>query len=494
MQDFKDFYEDIANRTSGAIYVGIPGPVRTGKSTFINNFMRSLVIPNILDESEKTRANDQLPQSANGRTITTTEPKFIPEKPVHISLGENAAFWVRLIDCVGYPVKNAIGYLENGEQRMVITPWSEEAIPFVKAAEIGTRKVVSEHSTIAIVVTTDGSITDIDREDYIEAEEKVINELKALNKPFVVILNTINPSSERAKSTKAYIEGKFGITVMALNCKELTSSDINEVIKSVLFEFSLSEVTLSIPEWISDLPNDHWLKVSLKETILASIKGISKIKEIENIRNSIGENEHVKKVDTSAVNLGDGTVKIDITMLEDLFYKVINEVSGFSIENQGQIIDTLKELGEIKTKFDKIKYALEEVSRKGYGIVSPSIDELILDEPQIVKQGNKFGVKLKASAPSIHMIRADIETEVSPIVGTEKQSEELVHYLLQEFESDPKKIWQSNIFGKTLHELVNEGLHNKLYKMPEDAQFKLQETLQKILNQGSGGLICLIVG
>ncbi|MDR1391694.1 MAG: stage IV sporulation protein A [Clostridiales bacterium] len=504
MNNYRNVYEDIAIRTDGNIYIGFVGPARTGKSTIIQKIMNIFIIPNIENDLARARAIDELPQSSGGKTIMTTEPKFIPNEAVEIflgkntsdenkTLGENISFKARLIDCVGYVVNNSLGSVENGAPRMVITPWSTEPMPFSQAAEIGTKKVITEHSTIGIVVTTDGTITDIDREDYIDAEDKVINELKELNKPFIVVLNTIDPNSESAKNAKKQIEEKHNISVININCKELEAEDISNIMETVLFEFPLTEISINIPKWVNNLDDKHWLKASIKENILKSVKNISKIKEIKSITEQLEEFENTEKVLIKQINLGEGNATIDIKTLETLFYKIIEETSGFLINGQEEIINFMSELSLIKKKYDKISGALDEVSRKGYGIVSPTIDELTLEEPEIVKQGNKFGVKLKASAPSIHMIRADIETEVSPIVGTEKQSEELVHYLLKEFEVDPKKIWESNIFGKSLHELVNEGLHNKLYKMPEDAQFKLQETLQKIINEGSGGLICIIL-
>jgi len=488
-----NIYQDIAERTQGDIYIGVVGPVRTGKSTFIKKFMDLLVIPNIENSYRKERAKDELPQSACGRTIMTTEPKFIPNEAVEITVGDNATFKVRMIDCVGYIVNGALGHIENNTPRMVHTPWFEEEIPFYQAAEIGTKKVITEHSTIGLLVTTDGSITEIPREDYVEAEARVVNELKEINKPFIILLNSVNPSAAETQKLRDELESKYSVPVIAVNCAQLKTEDINAIVEKVLYEFPLKEIGINIPKWVDALENGHWLKTDMYEAIRDSLKNVRKIREAKAAIGSLSQYDFIEKVYLEKINLGNGTVLIDMTTPESLFYKVLGETSGFDIDGEEKLITLMKELAEIKKKYDKVAFALHEVNTKGYGIVSPTIDELTLEEPEMVRQGNKFGVRLRASAPSIHMIRADIETEVSPIVGTEKQSEALVNYLLKDFEEDPKKIWESNIFGKSLHELVNDGLHNKLSRMPEDAQVKLQETLQKIINEGSGGLICIIL-
>ena len=486
-------YEDIAKRTDGDIYVGVVGPVRTGKSTFIKNFMDLLVIPNIENEYKKERATDELPQSASGRTIMTTEPKFVPNEAVEITIGNNIKLRTRLVDCVGYLVNNAIGYLEDNMPRMVKTPWSDEEMPFEQAAEIGTKKVITEHSTIGIVMTTDGSFTDIPREDYINAEERVINELKSLNKPFVIVLNSENPNSNYTKDLAKSLEEKYGTTVITINCSELTLDDINNIFSKILYEFPINQININFPKWIDILDETHPLKNSLLDSLKTSFENAKLLKQIDSSVQSLSNSEIIQKACVDRIELGSGTVYVSITLEETLFYNILTEISGVNISNDGELFKTMSEFSMIKKQYDKISFALEEVKAKGYGIVTPSIDELILDEPEMVKQGSRFGVKLKAKAPSIHMIRADIETEVSPIVGSEKQSEELVNYLLSEFKNDPKKIWESNIFGKSLHELVNEGLQSKLAHMPEDAQIKLQETLERIVNEGSGGLICIIL-
>ncbi len=492
MEDL-NIYKDIANRTDGDIYIGVVGPVRTGKSTFIKNFMDLLVLPNIENSYKKERARDELPQSAAGRTIMTTEPKFVPNEAIEIKIGDNLKLRTRLVDCVGYLVNNALGYMEDDVPRMVKTPWSSEEIPFEQAAEIGTKKVITEHSTIGILVTTDGSITEIPREDYIEAEERVVNELKAMNKPFVIVLNSSMPQSNETMELANMLEEKYGVSVIPSNCTQLSSDDINNILGKVLYEFPIERINISFPGWIDGLGEDHELKVELLKEIREAFKDVKTIRNIETGVTRIKQTEIISKTSVDEINLGDGSINVNITLKENLFYKVLTEITGVEVANEADLFTTISNLASVKKEYDKVATALQAVRQKGYGIVTPSMDELILDEPEMVKQGSRYGVRLRAKAPSIHMIRADIETEVSPIVGSEKQSEELVNFLLSEFENDPKKIWESNIFGKNLHELVNEGLQNKLYKMPEEAQGKLQETLERIVNEGSGGLICIIL-
>ncbi len=488
-----NIYQDISERSGGDVYIGVVGPVRTGKSTFIKKFMDLLVIPNISNVYQAERTKDELPQSAGGRTIMTTEPKFIPNEAIEISLGDNAKLNVRMIDCVGYIVDSSLGYMEEDAPRMVLTPWSDNPIPFFEAAEIGTKKVICEHSNIGLVITTDGSITEIPREDYIDAETRVISELKEINKPFVVLLNSTDPDSVRAKSLKRELEEKHNVPVVCVNCAELEAEDINRIIKTVLFEFPISEINLRVPSWVEGLNTDHWLKKSLYETVLEKANNICRIRDAKMFSESLSGFDFLRSTTIDGMDLGLGNIVMDLNLPENLFYKVLGEETGFNIEDEKALIELMKDLSKTKAEYDKISFALHEVKEKGYGIVSPTTDELTLDEPKIVKQGGKFGVKLKASAPSIHMMRADIETEVCPIVGTEKQSEDLIHYLLSEFESDPKKIWETNIFGKSLYELVNEGLHNKLSRMPDESRRKLQETIGRIINEGSGGLICIIL-
>ena len=486
-------YEDIAKRTDGDIYVGVVGPVRTGKSTFIKRFMDLLVIPNIDNSYKQERAKDELPQSAAGKTIMTTEPKFVPNEAVEIKIDNSISLKTRLVDCVGYLVNNAIGYLEDDMPRMVKTPWSDEEIPFERAAEIGTKKVIQEHSTIGILVTTDGSITDIPRADYIQAEERVVSELKELNKPFVIVLNTSNPNSEESRKLAHDLQEKYSTPVISTNCENLSLDDINKIFSSVLYEFPIERININFPRWVDNLNSTHWLKSELYSEIKDAFSDVRILKQIPERISSLNNTEIISETRLNEISLGTGEVNLTIYLLDELFYKIISEISQVPIENEGDLFSTITNLSKVKREYDKISNALDEVKSKGYGIVTPSIDELVLDEPEMVKQGSRFGVKLKATAPSIHMIRANIETEVSPIVGSERQSEELVNYLLSEFENEPQKIWESNIFGKSLHELVNEGLQSKLYHMPEEAQGKLQETLERIINEGSGGLICIIL-
>lgn len=488
-----EIYKDISKRTNGDIYIGVVGPVRTGKSTFIKNFMQSFVIPNIQNEYKKDRALDELPQSASGKTIMTTEPKFIPNESVEICLDNNVRFKTRLVDCVGYLVDGAVGHMEDDMPRMVKTPWSEEDIPFSRAAEIGTKKVITDHSTIGIVVTTDGSITDIDRDSYVEAEERVIRELKQINKPYIVILNSTNPNSKETRKLESELSEKYNSRVISMDIENMREDDFSNIFERVLEEFPVTEIGFDLPEWFSILDLDHWLKQDIIATVKDFLDKDYSIREINNLLDKMKEDEKFKNVYLKDANMESGNVKVEMDITPEIFYRILSEQSNFDVKSDADIFSLLRDFANTKAEYDKIAMAMEEVRIKGYGIITPTMDELRLEEPEIVKQGSKFGVKLKASAPSIHMIRADIETEVSPIVGSEKQSEDLVKYLLSEFETDPKKIWESNIFGKSLHSLVNEGLHNKLYRMPDEAQMKLQETLQKIINEGSGGLICIIL-
>ncbi len=486
-------YKDIAQRCGGDIYIGVVGPVRTGKSTFIKRFMETLVIPNIGSEFARERATDELPQSAAGRTIMTTEPKFIPEEAVKISLADSATLNVRMIDCVGYIVPSSLGYIENDQPRMVVTPWFEKEIPFNLAAEIGTQRVINEHSTIGLVVTTDGSISEIPRQEYEEAELRVISELRQINKPFIVLLNCANPRAPQAVALQSELEARYEVPVVAVNCLDLEETDIRTILTDVLFQFPVQEVAVSLPGWITSLESGHWLKTSLYDSIREAASGVEHIGQLKNRLLTLGDCEHINRVLMENIDLGSGCAQITLDMESGLFYRILGEATGLEIADESALLPCIIELAAVKREYDKVKSALDEVAATGYGIVMPSLEELTLEEPEIVKQGGRYGVRLKASAPSIHMMAANINTEVSPIVGSEKQSEELVHYLLHEFEESPQKIWESNIFGTSLHELVNQGLHNKLYRMPGDARMKLQETIERIINDGCTGLICIIL-
>ena len=488
-----NIYNSIAKRTKGDIYIGVVGPVRTGKSTFIKRFMDELVLPNISDEMKRERARDELPQSSSGRTIMTTEPKFIPEDAAEVAADDSMKFRVRLIDCVGYIVPGSLGYIENDKPRMVKTPWFDKEVPFNMAAEIGTKKVIDEHSTIGLVVTTDGTIGDIPRSDYEQAEERVINELKAIKKPFAVILNSKTPNSQDCIKLADELSEKYGVSVVTVNCMTLSQQEIKAILATLLYEFPIKEMKLNFPKWISQLEKEHPVRQQMYSGIISSASKLRKVKDAKAFTWSIAEADNIESCKMENVDLSCGSVTVSLAVEPSLFYKVMSEKTGLHIENELQLMSELVALSKDKQDFERFRQALDEVEATGYGIVMPTMSELSLDDPEIMKQGGKYGVRLKASAPSIHMLKANITTEVAPIVGTESQSEELIMYLLKEFEEDPSKIWQSNIFGKTLDSLVNEGLHNKLYKMPVDARMKLQETLERVINEGCSGLICIIL-
>lgn len=486
-------YHDIAERTGGDIYIGVVGPVRTGKSTFIKRFMEALVLPNIAEGYSRERARDEMPQSAAGKTVMTTEPKFIPDEAVPINIDSCSTFRVKMVDCVGYIVPEALGTIEDGQPRMVRTPWRSEPMPFVEAAEMGTHKVISEHSTIGMLVTTDGSIGDISRPSYVEAEERIVNELKALGKPFAVILNSARPQSDEAISLAYELEAKYEVPVALVSCIDLDAEDIRHILELVLHEFPVCEVRVSLPEWTTALGDNHKIKVSLLNDIKECAAKINKTGDIQNAFSTLSDNEYIKSATINEIDLGTGCASISVTMKDGLYYDVISELTGFDIGGEEELISLLKSLAEMKERYDRIESALDEAEERGYGIVMPDVRELHLADPEIVKQAGGYGVRLRASAQSIHMIRANIETEINPIVGTEQQSEDLVKYMLKEFEEDPQRIWSSNMFGKSLYELVNEGLHSKLEHMPEASRTKLSETLERIINEGSGGLICIIL-
>ena len=486
-------YKDIETRTGGDIYIGIVGPVRTGKSTFIKRFMDVLVIPNIREEHIKERATDELPQSSSGRTIMTTEPKFIPENAVCVNIDDASMLNVRLIDCVGYIVPSSLGYIEGDNPRMVRTPWFDESVPFNMAAEIGTQKVINEHSTIGLVITTDGSISEIPRDEYAEAEERVINELKTINKPFAVLLNCLNPNEKSSISLSESLSEKYNVPVIPVNCLDLDEKDIKQILSKILYEFPVKEINVAYPAWINFLELNHWLRKDIIECVRGALPKINRIRDISSLEKALSENSNLNLVKTKEIDLGKGKVKISVEINKELFYKIISENTDFKIANERELLSCLKELSVMKKEYMRVKNALDEVEATGYGIVMPTIEELSLEEPEIMKQGGRYGVRLRASAPSIHMMKANITTEVSPIVGSERQSEDLIMYLLNEFEDNPVKIWDSNIFGKSLHSLVNEGLHTKLSRMPPDARMRIQETIERVVNEGCNGLVCIII-
>lgn len=486
-------YQDISERTSGAIYIGITGPCRTGKSTFIRRFMESAVLPNMTNGFEKERARDELPLIGQGKIITTTEPKFVPSRPAEIQLGENVKFKMRLIDCVGYIVDGAEGTSDGDEPRMVNTPWSDKPMPLAAAALTGTNKVINDHSTVAVAMTTDGSITDIPRENYVEAEEDIVAELKRSGKPFVMVLNTANPYSPDTASLRAELEEKYGVPVKTANCAQLKDDDINELLESLLYEFPVNEISVNIPRWLEGLDNGHWLKSSIIDTLTALTDIAANLRSVSECAAKLEENEYIRKVYIGDISAGSGNAEIDVAMNDDLFYRVLSETIDMDIKGDYELISIMKELSAVRNEYNKISPALSDVKRKGYGIVGPAFDDIILDEPEVFKHGSRYGIKIKAHGEAINMIKTDIETEVAPIVGTEEQSKEFIDDILNTYKTDRQKIWELNLFGRTLDTLVNEGMRNKIYTMPEDAQMKLQETLQKILNEGSGGLICIIL-
>lgn len=486
-------YEDIAQRTQGDIYIGVVGPVRTGKSTFIKRFMETLVLPKIENAYVRDRARDELPQSGSGRVVMTAEPKFVPEDAVVMALEDGSTFSVRLIDCVGYMIPSALGQFDGELPRMVMTPWFDHEIPMTQAAEYGTKKVITDHSTIGIVVTTDGTVTDIPREDYLEAEERVITELKELGKPFIVLLNSAQPFSERAQTLQADIAEKYNVTCLAVNCLTLDEGAVSEIIRGVLHEFPMKQMELFLPPWVDALPFDHPIRSGLYTVIREESAGMERLRDAERAVAAMGDRDGISSAVLNKIDMGSGVVTATLDLPRSLFYSTVSEQCGLDISDDGDLIEQLTQLAAMKRNYQKVESALAQVEATGYGIVMPDPDEMVLEEPEIVKQGGRYGVRLKASAPSIHMMRADIKTEVSPIMGTEKQSEEMVDYLLRQFEGDTGRIWDSNIFGRSFHELVGEDLQSKLKRMPEDAREKLRETLQRIINEGSGGLICIIL-
>lgn len=488
-----NIYNDISKRTNGDIYIGVVGPVRSGKSTFIKRFMDTLVLPNIEDSYVRERAQDELPQSAAGRTIMTTEPKFIPEEAVKLKLDDDMSMRVRLIDCVGYIVPSSVGYIEEEQPRMVSTPWYDEEIPFNMAAEIGTKKVITEHSTIGLVVTTDGSISSIPRDEYEEAERRVIDELKELDKPFVVLMNSTQPKSQGVISLCENLTNDYGVPVIPVNCLELTENEVTDILSDILYEFPVSSVGINYPSWINSLEKDNYFRTSIYTSIKQNVNVVSNIRSIASFADLIKENEFVESVNVNSLDLSSGNIEIKLYVDNKYFYQILSEKCGITINDEKDLMNNFISLISKKCEYERFSKALEDVESNGYGIVLPEMDELSLSEPEIMKQGGRYGVRLKANAPSIHMIKCNTFTEVAPIVGSESQSQELVMYLLKEFEENPSEIWNTNIFGKSLHELVQEGLNNKLYRMPNDARDKFRETIERVINEGCNGLICIIL-
>ncbi|MCI9467946.1 MAG: stage IV sporulation protein A [Oscillospiraceae bacterium] len=486
-------YQDIAARTAGDIYVGVVGPVRTGKSTFIKRFMETLVIPSIDNVYLKERAKDELPQSGSGKTIMTAEPKFVPEEAVQITVGEDAVMSVRLIDCVGYMVSGASGRFENGEERMVSTPWFDHEISMTEAAEKGTFKVISEHSTIGLVITTDGSVCDIPREDYIEPEARVIRELQSIGKPFVVLLNTTDPGSEQAQAVKASIEEQHGVTCLPVNCLTLGEEDITEILRSVLMEFPVMELGINIPVWTEALPYDMPLVSELIGSIKEATSNMHRIRDVYDVAAALMENDLIDSARITRLDMGTGAVRADVNLPRQLYYDTISQQTGFEIRDDGDLMALLTEMSSMKADYDHIHQALTDVRERGYGVVMPTLEDLSLQEPEIVRQGGKYSVKLKANAPAIHMIMTNVETTVSPAIGGESASEEIINFLLQGFEGDVSRIWESNIFGKSLYDIAGESVTAKVAGMSDSARAKFQETLQRVINEGAGGLICIIL-
>ncbi|WP_392661056.1 stage IV sporulation protein A [Bacillus anthracis] len=488
-----DIFKDIAERTGGDIYFGVVGAVRTGKSTFIKKFMELVVIPNIENESDRQRAQDELPQSAAGRTIMTTEPKFVPNQAVSIEVDEGLEVNIRLVDCVGYTVPGAKGYEDENGPRMINTPWYEEPIPFHEAAEIGTRKVIQEHSTIGVVITTDGTIGEIPRRDYIEAEERVVNELKEVGKPFIMIINTVQPYHPDTEQLRQSLSEEYDIPVIAMSVESLRETDVYNVLREALFEFPVLEVNVNLPSWVMVLNEGHWLRQSYQEAVQETVKDIKRLRDVDRVVWQFSQYEFIDRASLAGIDMGQGVAEIDLYAPDELYDQILKEVVGVEIRGKDHLLKLMLDLSHAKIEYDQVADALRMVKQTGYGVAAPALADMSLDEPEIIRHGSRFGVKLKAVAPSIHMIKVDVESTFEPIIGTEKQSEELVRYLMQDFEDDPLSIWNSDIFGRSLSSIVRGGIQAKLSLMPENARYKLKETLERIINEGSGGLIAIIL-
>ncbi len=488
-----DIFKDISKRTNGDIYLGIVGAVRTGKSTFIKKFMELVVLPNIEDESERARAHDELPQSAAGRTIMTTEPKFIPNQAVQLTVDEGLDVNVRLVDCVGYAVEGAKGFEDENGPRMINTPWYEDPIPFHDAAEIGTRKVIQEHSTIGVVVTTDGTIGEIPRNEYEDAESRVVEELKEVGKPFIMVVNSVRPSSQETELLRQELAEKYDIPVLSMSIESMTEHDVYNVLREALYEFPVLEVNVNLPSWVMVLKENHWLRENYQEAIQTTVKDIRRLRDVDHIVGNFSEYEYIDKANLAGMEMGEGVAEIDLHAPDQLYDQILKEIVGEEIRGKDHLLELMQDFSHAKREYDHISGALQMVKQTGYGIAAPTLEDMILDEPEIIRQGSRFGVRLKAVAPSIHMIRVEVESEFAPIIGTEKQSEELVRYLMQDFEEDPLSIWESDIFGRSLSSIVREGIQAKISLMPENARYKLKDTLERIINEGSGGLIAIIL-
>ncbi|SIQ36916.1 stage IV sporulation protein A [Peribacillus simplex] len=488
-----DIFKDIAERTGGDIYLGVVGAVRTGKSTFIKKFMELVVIPNIPSEADRARAQDELPQSAAGKTIMTTEPKFVPNQAASIQVAEGLDVNIRLVDCVGYTIPGAKGYEDENGPRMIHTPWYEEPIPFNEAAEIGTRKVIQDHSTLGVVVTTDGSIGEIPRSDYLEAEERVVEELKEVGKPFIMIVNSVQPHHPNTVALRESLQEKYDIPVLAMSVEGMRESDVYSVLREALYEFPVLEVNVNLPSWVMVLREDHWLRESYQDAVKETVKDIKRLRDVDRVVGHFNEFEFIDRAALAGIEMGQGVAEIDLYAPDELYDEILKEIVGVEIRGKDHLLSLMQDFAYAKAEYDQVADALRMVKQTGYGVAAPSLNDMSLDEPEIIRQGARFGVRLKAVAPSIHMIKVDVESEFSPIIGTEKQSEELVRYLMQDFEDNPLSIWNSDIFGRSLSSYVREGIQVKLAMMPDNARYKLKETLERIINEGSGGLIAIIL-
>lgn len=488
-----DIFKDISKRTDGDIYLGIVGAVRTGKSTFIKKFMELVVLPNIRDENERSRAQDELPQSAQGKTIMTTEPKFIPNQAVTVHVEDGLDVNIRMVDCVGYAVEGAKGFEDENGPRMIHTPWYEDPIPFHDAAEIGTRKVIQEHSTIGVIVTSDGTIGEIPRYEYVDAEARIVDELKEVGKPFIMVINSTQPNAPETENLRQELVELYDIPVLAINVETMTEHDVYNVLREALYEFPVLEVNVNLPSWVMVLREDHWLQQNYQESIQSTVKNIKRLRDVDKIIGDFMAIEYIERANIAGMNMGDGIAEIDLHAPDHLYDDVLKEIVGEEIRGKDHLLQLMQDFSYAKREYDQIAGALQMVKQTGYGIAAPSLADMELDEPEIIRQGARYGVRLKAVAPSIHMIKVEVESEFSPIIGTEKQSEELVRYLMQDFEEDPLSIWESDIFGRSLSSIVREGIQAKIALMPENARYKLKDTLEQIINKGSGGLIAIIL-